>query len=172
MNYRLLIPNLLSAARIVLGAAFPFSSDDGRLFIIVLAMLSDGLDGLAARWLQGESDVGRWLDPIADKFFVLMVTATLLAEGTLHPLWLMGIAARDITVMVGLLVVVVRPQWLRWHKFQPSWWGKSTTAAQFVVLLVLVVKGSAPVWLLTITTLVSLGAAINYAMRFVRHPRG
>jgi phosphatidylglycerophosphate synthase len=170
MNYRVLIPNALSAARMVVGVAFPFAADDGRLLIVIAAMLSDALDGWAARWLHGETDVGRWLDPIADKFFVLIVAATLLAEGTLHPLWLVGIAARDLTVMFGMLSVLHRPTGSRWQNLRPSWWGKSTTAAQFVVLLVLVMLGSAPVWLLTLTTLLSLVAAGDYARRFLRPP--
>ncbi len=170
MNHRVLIPNALSAARIVLGVAFPFAADDSRLLIVIVAMLSDGLDGWAARWLHGETDVGRWLDPVADKFFVLIVAATLLAEGALHPLWLVGIAARDITVLLGMLYVLQRPPGSPRPKLRPSWWGKSTTASQFVVLLVLVKMGSAPVWLLALTTLLSLVAAGDYALRFLRPP--
>jgi phosphatidylglycerophosphate synthase len=162
-----LIPNGLSAARIVLGLAFPFTPVEWRLWIVIAAAVSDALDGLAARWLGAESNTGRLLDPVADKFFVLMLVGTLLAEGALHPLWAVGLAARDITVLVGLLYVIARRQWARGRRLRPSALGKVTTAAQFGVLLVLVIWGSAPVWLLAAVTLLSAVAAVGYARAFL-----
>ena len=161
-----LIPNGLSAARVLLGVAFPFVPTEWRPWVVVAAALSDLLDGLVARWLRAESDTGRLLDPVADKFFVFMLAGTLLAEGALSPLWAVGLAVRDLTVLVGLVYVIVRQQWARGRKLRPSWMGKCTTAAQFAVLLVLVVW-PAPVWLLGAVTLLSAAAAVDYARRFL-----
>lgn len=161
-----LIPNGLSAARIALGVAFPFVPTEWRLWVVVVAALSDMLDGLVARWLRAESDTGRLLDPIADKFFVFVLAGTLLAEGALSPLWAVGLAARDLTVLVGLVYVIARRQWARGRKLRPSLLGKCTTAAQFAVLLVLVVW-PAPVWLLGAVTLLSAATAVDYARKFL-----
>ena len=163
-----LIPNGLSAARVVLGAAFPFASAEWRLWLLIAAAVSDALDGLTARWLHVESDTGRLLDPIADKFFVLMLAGTLIVEGAIHPLWAVGLAVRDITVLIGLVYVIARRQWARGRRLRPSWLGKCATAAQFAVLVVLVIWGGAPVWLLAAVTLLSAAAAVGYARDFVK----
>jgi cardiolipin synthase (CMP-forming) len=164
------VPNGLSAARVVLGVAFPFVPPEWRVWVVVAAALSDMFDGLVARWLRVESDTGRLLDPVADKLFVLMLAGTLLVEGALHPLWAVGLAARDLTVSVGLLYVIVRRQWARGRQLRPSWLGKCATAGQFAVLLVLVVWAPAPVWLLAAVTLLSAVAAVDYARRFLTAP--
>ena len=138
------------------------------MWVVVAAALSDALDGLTARWLRAESDTGRQLDPIADKFFVLVLAGTLIAEGALHPLWAIGLALRDITVLIGLVYVIARRQWALARRLRPSWLGKCTTAAQFAALMAVVIWGIAPVWVLAPTALLSALAAIDYARLFVR----
>lgn len=164
---RYAIPNALSGSRIVLGLAFPFLSTDGRLAVVIVAALTDALDGLMARWLRAESNAGRLLDPVADKVFVLALVGTLLVEGTLHPFWALGIAIRDIVVLAGLVYTIIRRQWSVGRKMRPSWLGKCTTAAQFAVLLVLVARGNAPVWLLALMTALSGLAALDYIRAFI-----
>jgi hypothetical protein len=44
--------------------------------------------------------------------------------------------------------------------------GKCTTAAQFAVLLWLAIWSEAPLWLLTLTTVLSVAAAVGYAKDF------
>ena len=163
-----LVPNGLSASRVALAAAFPFAGEDARVGIVAAAALSDALDGFAARLLRAESDVGRLLDPLADKFFVLVLVGTLIAEGTLHPLWALGLAARDVVVTAGVLYVTARRQWARGRRMRPSLVGKATTAAQFAVLLVLVVWGNAATWLLAAVALGSAAAAADYGWAFLR----
>jgi CDP-diacylglycerol---glycerol-3-phosphate 3-phosphatidyltransferase len=76
------LPNLLTLSRILVIpaviAAFYVPGEPARWFACALfsaAGLTDWLDGrLARRWKQ-QSDIGRFLDPIADK---LLVSATLL----------------------------------------------------------------------------------------------
>ncbi len=163
-----LIPNGLSAARLALGAAFPLVSPEWRVWVIAAAALSDALDGFAARRLHAESDTGRLLDPVADKFFVLLLVCTLAADGTLHPLWAVGLACRDVTVTVGLVYVIVRRQWARGRRLRPSGLGKWTTAAQFAAFGVVVLWGGAPVWVLGPAALLSALAAVDYARAFLR----
>jgi len=163
-----LIPNGLSAARVALGLAFPFVPHEWRVWVLGAAALSDALDGPTARWLHAESDTGRLLDPLADKFFILVLVGTLLAEGALHPLWAVGLAVRDLTVLVGLVYVIARRQWARGRRLRPSWLGKGTTAAQFAAVAIIVIWGAAPVWALAAVTLLSALAAFDYARAFLR----
>jgi phosphatidylglycerophosphate synthase len=159
------IPNALSLSRLLLGVTFPFLPTDWRLAVIVIAAVTDLLDGLAARWLRAESETGRMLDPVADKVFVLVLAGTLVAEGALHPLWWLGIAARDVVVLVGVAAVLLRRRWRQAREMRPSWLGKCTTAAQFAVLVALAAWNTAPPWLLTPTVLLSVAAAADYARR-------
>jgi len=166
------IPNALSISRILLGLAFPFAPHDWRVWIVIVAALTDAADGLVARWLRSVSDTGRLLDPVADKVFILALVGTLLAEGTLHPLWALGVATRDVVVLAGLLYTIVRRQWSVGRRMRPSWLGKCTTAAQFAVLLVLAARASAPVWLLAAVSALSVFAALQYIGAFARLHEG
>ncbi len=169
LAFRHLLPNGLSVARIGLGLIFPFVPADWRLWIIVAAAISDGLDGLTARWLHAESNTGRLLDPIADKLFVLLVAGTLVWEGRIPVAWAVGIAARDIAVSLGAIVVSVKFGREVLRGMRPSWLGKATTAAQFVVLLAAVIWAEPAVWTLALATALSVAAAMDYVRSFMRN---
>ena len=66
------IPNALSIGRMVLGISFPWIPANWRVAVIIAAALSDLADGASSRQLQVTSSTGRFLDPVADKVFVLM----------------------------------------------------------------------------------------------------
>jgi cardiolipin synthase (CMP-forming) len=163
-----LIPNAFSVSRILLGVAFPFVPADWRVGVIVVAAITDALDGLTARWLGAESNAGRLLDPMADKVFVLIVAVTLLVEGAIHPLWALGVAARDVIVLIGLAYLTARRQWAVGRRLRPSLLGKCTTAAQLALLLVLAHWNAAPVWVLAPTAALSTAAAVDYAVNLAR----
>jgi CDP-diacylglycerol---glycerol-3-phosphate 3-phosphatidyltransferase len=76
------IPNALSLSRLALGLCFPALAVSWRLPAVAYAMLSDLADGAISR-SHGPSTLGRILDPLADKVFVLAVLATMIGEGTL-----------------------------------------------------------------------------------------
>ncbi len=75
------LPNLLTVSRIlvipIVIGSFYVSGDYARWFACALfsaAAVTDWLDGHMARRWQQQSEIGRFLDPIADK---LLVSATL-----------------------------------------------------------------------------------------------
>lgn len=169
--FRHAVPNGFSLVRLLLGVVFPLLPSEWRLGVVLFAGLTDLLDGLSARWLKAESRFGRLLDPVADKVFVLVLVGTFLAEGVLTWAWLLGVAARDVTVLLGGAVVgVVLGVGGRWRRVRapaPSWLGKCTTAAQFAVLAVAAAGGAVPLAVLASTTVLSVAAAVDYARRFV-----
>lgn len=89
------LPNLLTYARIVAVPTIVFcfflegklqSTDFARwlaLSIFIIASLTDWLDGYLARKWQQTSNIGRMLDPIADKLLVSVVLLLLAAEGSI-----------------------------------------------------------------------------------------
>lgn len=160
------VPNALSAARVALGAAFPFVPAEWRVWVVALAALSDALDGLVARALRAESDAGRLLDPVADKCFAVALFGTFLFEGALHPLWALGLLLRDAFVLIGMTWVILHRDWARGRRMRPSPAGKLTTAAQLGALLALAAWGAVPVWALALATALSAAAALDYARQF------
>lgn len=84
----LLLPNALTILRIVLVPVFAITfilhGDAARIVSFVIfcvAAASDVLDGLAARKLRARSELGRMLDPIADKILVAVALMMLVASG-------------------------------------------------------------------------------------------
>lgn len=102
------LPNLLTYARIVMVpavvACFYFDGDAARwwaLAIFVLAGITDFFDGYLARAWAQQSNLGRMLDPIADKLLVAAVLLALTRAGTIagFSLWAaLVILCREILV--------------------------------------------------------------------------
>ena len=66
--------------------------------LFVLASLTDWLDGYFARKWNVESNMGRLMDPIADKILVLGAIVMLLAMGRVDPIMVFLFLARDIFI--------------------------------------------------------------------------
>jgi phosphatidylglycerophosphate synthase len=135
-----LIPTTLSVSRLLLGIAFPFLPPSWRVPVLVYAALSDLLDGSSARFFRTTSDTGRVLDPIADKVFIVAVVVTLLHEGLLTPIEMLLVGLRDIAVVIGILCGVIFRTWSAFQKLSPPYLAKATTAAQLLLILVLLVE--------------------------------
>lgn len=111
----LTISNLLSLSRIALALAFAVvmvtdvpSAELWGLGLLVLAMVTDKLDGDLARWLGQETTWGRILDPLADKIGVGVVSVVLVVRG-LVPLWfVVFLVVRDLLILSGGILLRVR----------------------------------------------------------------
>jgi cardiolipin synthase len=104
-KYSLTISNIITISRLVLLPIivyFILTGDRFTAFIIMLiSLLSDGLDGYLARKLHQESKLGRFLDPLCDKIFLAVVLGTLLYVGAI-PLWIVVvIVLRDFLILLG-----------------------------------------------------------------------
>ena len=102
----LTIPNLLSAARIVAIPIFCWltARSDTRLAGIALFAIvvgTDWLDGYVARRLGQVSELGRILDPIADRLAILAGILTFTIVG-IFPFWAaLLVLLRDVAVLLG-----------------------------------------------------------------------
>ena len=73
------------------------------LWLFGFAAATDGLDGFLAKRCGWTSELGKLLDPLADKILLVGVFITLAATG-LTPLWLAATAVgRDVTITAGAL---------------------------------------------------------------------
>ncbi len=106
------IPNALSVLRVLLVLVFLVTIFSGRpdarwwgVFWLVLAALTDKLDGDLARWLHAESEWGRILDPLADKVSLAAIAVALLVKGWL-PLWFVAVLLlRDLLILFGGILI-------------------------------------------------------------------
>jgi cardiolipin synthase len=129
------IPNYLTLLRIIL---IPFFIDllmygyyREALLVFLAACVTDGLDGLLARLMNQKSELGAFLDPMADKLLILSAFVTLAYLGKL-PVWLVIIVvSRDVILTMGSLIVYFTTDTL---EIRPSIIGKATTVAQFSVV--------------------------------------
>jgi cardiolipin synthase len=105
------------------------------LAVLVIAGLSDGIDGLLARKLNQRSSLGAYLDPIADKL-LLSSSFVILAFKKEIAWWLAIIVlSRDVIILVVAVVII-----LIWgyRPFPPSLLGKLTTFFQIVLVFTVV----------------------------------
>jgi len=99
------VPNFICLLRIALTVPIVVLLAEGRfgqtLVLFAIAAVSDVLDGYLAKTFGWTSEVGKWLDPLADKLLLVSVFITLAAIG-LVPVWLATVAvARDVVIGAG-----------------------------------------------------------------------
>ncbi len=110
------VPNMISIGRILLLIPlFIFlrkgTAENGNFWALVvmgIALFTDILDGLIARWFHVESDWGRVLDPIADKTWLGCLAFFLALPWRANPLaweFLVLLLARDLAIVVGAYIV-------------------------------------------------------------------
>lgn len=101
------IPNALCVFRMLLVAPIAVLLARGEywitMWVFALAAVTDGLDGFLAKRFGWTSELGKILDPLADKLLLVSVFITLAVLG-LVPIWLAGTAvARDLTITGGAI---------------------------------------------------------------------
>lgn len=131
------LANALTLSRIPLGFLFWFTSGWTSAALVLLAALTDVLDGNLARYLARRkgvplSPVGGWLDPLADKLFVVIVLIESIGMGRVHPLDVALCGAREILLIPLLLVYVARGEKLDGLSAAPI--GKVTTVCQLLAI--------------------------------------
>ena len=104
-KYFIFIPNLLSIIRIYLMyPLLTFISEENYLFalyIFIIAAATDGLDGYLARVMDWQTDLGKILDPIADKV-LLIGTIFILWMNSYIPIFVLVIfVLRDFIIIMG-----------------------------------------------------------------------
>ena len=162
------IPNILSCSRLALAAGFVASSaTETQVSIIGIAAMTDFLDGWLARRVKATSRWGALLDPIADRFFVLTVVATMLYSGRLSTGGYFVMILRDIATAVGFLVARVVP-WLRSVAFKARMSGKVVTVLQLVTLAALLVAPTIAPWLIALVGVASVLSIADYTLALWR----
>jgi len=166
------ISNLLSISRIFLVIPIVLflkqQTGYGNFFelgLTLLAGLTDFLDGFLARKFNEISDLGKILDPLADKIAILTLTFLLIFLRD-FPVWLFGIIIiRDLAILAGGLFIVGKQKVI----LQSNWYGKFTSGALALTILAYLLnfKSSYP-WLIGISLIMLALSSVSYALVFIR----
>lgn len=121
-------PNVMSMARLLAVPVFVwllFGRHDRYGAALLLAFLgaTDWVDGYVARRFNQVSELGKVLDPVADRILLVVGVGAILIDGSV-PLWV-GVAALSREVLVSLTVVVLAA--LGAARIDVTWWGKAGT---------------------------------------------
>ena len=170
------LPNLLTLFRIALVplATWLIITDGFReaFFVLVIAGATDAIDGFIAKRFGMVTELGSYLDPLADK---LLLVSTFIALGAREhlPSWLVIlVVSRDIMIVAAILLAVVIGRPLR---MQPLAISKLNTVAQIALaLLVLADTGFALhcqtlcIWMMYGTALLTVASALAYLKSWLR----
>jgi cardiolipin synthase (CMP-forming) len=137
------IPNLICLFRIALIVPLVFAMREEQhqriIVLFVLAAVSDGLDGYLAKRFNWTSDLGKILDPVADKLLLVTVFITA-AWLDIAPWWLTAAAvARDVIIGFGALIYRV---WFGPLNGRPTVISKINTGMQIGYLLAVVLASA------------------------------
>lgn len=114
----------------VLAILLIYGYSGAALLTFCIAGLTDLFDGLIARWSGQNSELGAWLDPMADKL-LLVTTFIVLTLPLEHmpnrlPVWLTVLMiSRDVGIVLTVAVVNLA---IGRRTFMPSIFGKIATA--------------------------------------------
>lgn len=176
-GFVLSIPNLITLGRILMVPVVVWAIASGAMWIafvlFVAAGISDAVDGFIAKRFNMTTELGAYLDPLADKALIVSIYLTLGINGFI-PRWLVIlVVSRDILIVGGIML-----SWLVGNplKIRPLLVSKLNTVAQIVFACIvlgtlgfnieadtlrLVLMG-----LVAILTLLSIAA---YVVEWVRH---
>lgn len=172
------LANKISITRILLipffiGSIVYYKNEAGLLaylplLIFFLAVISDALDGLIARRFNQKTELGTFIDPMADKLLIITAFICLSLSKSIPPnlqlpAWLpILVISRDIIIVLGTVLVYVIKGNIR---IIPTFWGKITTFFQMSTILAVLIKFpySYVVW--NLAGIFTIASGIDYIAR-------
>ena len=141
------------------------------LVVFLVAGLTDLFDGLLARTISRRTDLGTWLDPVADKLLLVTTFAVLTWPGlglvNRLPVWLtILIISRDVLIVLTVAVINLA---VGRREFRPSIFGKMATAIYIMTCVIIMyfnyLRRSS--WLVEVGIYASLAITIISALHYV-----
>jgi cardiolipin synthase (CMP-forming) len=123
------LPNAISLVRLVCVPVFVWLLADDQLLAAagLLAVLgaSDWVDGWIARRFDQGSDLGKVLDPVADRILLLVAAVALLVQGSVPIVVGVLVLAREVLISVAVLALAAAGA----RRIDVQWVGKAGTLA-------------------------------------------
>jgi len=128
------LPNLITLARMLMTPLAVMMIISQRFLpaflIFILAGVSDGIDGFIAKRFDLRTELGAYLDPLADKALLISIYVSLAIYAGL-PAWIaITVVSRDVMILMAVLV-----SWLldKPVEIRPVWVSKLNTVAQITL---------------------------------------
>ncbi len=171
------LPNLISLGRLlsVPVNVWLILLGEWRLAfgLFLLAGASDAVDGFIAKRFNMTTELGAYLDPLADKAMIVSIYVALGIAGAI-PRWLVIlVVSRDIMIVSAIILswLVDKPV-----KLKPLAVSKLNTVAQILLALVVLAAlgyqfdAGAVIWILTVlVAILTLASVAIYLAEWVRH---
>jgi cardiolipin synthase (CMP-forming) len=128
------IPNLITLGRIILVPIVVWAIISGEMVLafslFLLAGISDGVDGFLAKRFRMASELGAYLDPLADKALLVSIYVALGIARALPISLVILVVSRDIMIISGFMLswLVGKPMAVRPHPVS-----KLNTVAQILL---------------------------------------
>lgn len=135
------IPNYLSIFRILLIPLFVylflFSGSKGKIWgggVFILAGLTDVIDGFLARKFRWITDIGKLLDPLADKLMQIAAIICLYIEGFIQIWLILTIIIKELLMIFGAAFILKRGK-IYVHS---NWYGKLGTTVFYAAVVIII----------------------------------
>ena len=170
------IPNILSVFRILLIPIFVYlfmyDGYKGMQYgggVFLLAGITDVADGFLARRYSWTSDIGKLLDPLADKLMQIAAIICLYLR-ELIPAWLiMTIVAKELLMIAGATLILKRGK-IYVHS---NWYGKlGTTVFYAVVVIIILIDNRYPNISNLLSILLLILTVFTFVMYYIKTYRG
>ncbi len=168
------IPNILCYVRMLLlpvfAALYCLKLDLWAAVVVLLSGLTDVMDGIIARKCHMETELGKILDPLADKLTQAVVSGCLLLRYPIMWILFSVIVVKESFQGIGGLLLYRKVKSMR----SSEWFGKLSTAVFYGVVGYLVLFSPEPsgAWYVVLPVLTSTGlmlfALVRYFIRFVQ----
>lgn len=130
------VPNFITFLRVVCVPLVVWLLLEGdfqsAFWVFAFAAISDALDGFVAKQFNMETELGKYLDPLADKALLVSVFVTL-GFNSIIPNWVVILVVfRDIVIIVGAMVFDTLTGSLTRHPMKPQMISKVNTTLQLL----------------------------------------
>jgi cardiolipin synthase (CMP-forming) len=170
------IPNFITLGRVFLVPVVFWLLVSGRVqaafWAFIIAGISDGVDGYIAKRFNMVSELGSYLDPLADKLLVVSIFIAMGVLGEL-PSWLViAVVSRDALIVMAIILI-----WLFSVpvKIRPFAISKANTCAQLVLASTVLADvgfqmglGTLRWWLIWLTAFLTIGSLVAYMYAWVQ----
>ena len=171
------IPNLITLGRILLVPVVVWVITSGEMriafFLFLAAGISDAVDGFLAKNFHMASELGAYLDPLADKALIVSIYIALGVAGALPIFLVILVVSRDIMIISAFLLswLVGRPMPIR-----PLLVSKANTVAQILLAALVLAEqafsfnaGIVTTLTMALVVVLTLLSIAFYLAEWVRH---
>ncbi|MDQ6952531.1 MAG: CDP-alcohol phosphatidyltransferase family protein [Mariprofundaceae bacterium] len=147
MNQHVLsVPNILTLMRILMTPVIVYMVLTHQpwlaVILMVIAGVTDMLDGAIARYFNQRTTVGAYLDPLADKILLVSLFVSLFVVGKVPLFIFLAVIFRDAIIIFGAIAYEIVTRQLT---MEPSLISKATTCMQIFYVALLLLDMATPI---------------------------